>query len=407
MPKLTQQFVQKLLASPKDQVLFDDTIPCFGVRVKPSGAKSWIIQYRNAHGQSKRLTLGRCTVLTPDQARTQAKQKLGAISGGADPAAEKKALRNAITVSELCDEYLALSRNRIKKSTLVMDKSRIERHVKPLLGNRAVASLKPADIETFMKDVIQGKSATVAANKKAHPGRGGKVAGGPGAASRTVSMLGTILERAVQNGVLLKNPTRAVKKPKDNAKSPPFSFATVTKLGKALRDAESEGENKVGILAVRFLLLTGCRRNEVLTLQWGMIDEAAKCLRFPDTKSGAQNRPVAKTALDLVIATKSKSARNTGYVFPGASRKGHLVGLPRIWSRICEKAEISGVSLHGLRHWFASAGAEMNHSDLVIAGLLGHKIRGVTARYANAPDTALTGAAEAIAQRLGEALAKT
>jgi integrase len=80
------------------------------------------------------------------------------------------------------------------------------------------------------------------------------------------------------------------------------------------------------------------------------------------------------------------------------------VGLPKVWQRIAARAEIRGVSIHGLRHWFASAAAEMNFSELTIAGLLGHHVRGVTARYATTPDSALLAAADRVSARLYEAL---
>ena len=73
-----------------------------------------------------------------------------------------------------------------------------------------------------------------------------------------------------------------------------------------------------------------------------------------------------------------------------------------MWARVTNKAGIADVSLHGLRHWFASAAAEMNFSELTIAGLLGHSVKGVTARYATAPDSALLSAADRVSQRMSD-----
>jgi len=413
MPKLTKRFVDtaQALSDGSDAVFWDDAVTGFGLRVKASGAMSWLVQYRNAHGVSRRLTLGRAGVMTPDQARKEAKQKLAAVDRGQDPADESAQARKAKTVAQLCDEYLKAEANRIKPSTLAMDRSRIEAHVKPLIGARVVASLKPADLERFLQGVIKGKTA-----KKLKPGkrpRGGLAAGGPGVGSRTLGMLGTILQRAVRDGLLPSNPARGIKRPKDQPKAPLFSFERVKQVGNVMRVIEKNGGvsleiSRPGTLtghrAVRCLMLTGCRRSEILTLQWGDVDFAGRCFRFRDTKTGKQVRPVGRVALDHLASFKPKDVKPGDYVFTGASKAGHFVGLPKSWARIAAAAEIGDVSIHGLRHWFASAAAEMNYSDLVIGGMLGHAKRGVTGRYANTPDAALASAADLVAARLQGAL---
>jgi integrase len=385
--------------------VFDDELPGFGVRVKASGAKSWLIQYRNAHGRSRRFTFARYGVLTPDKARKRAKGILGDVSKGADPAAEKRSARAAATVAELWDQYLEAGKGEIKESTLAVDRSRIERHVKPLLGSRAVASLTPADMEHFVRDVMTGKTAPKAAPKKGEKRkRGGVTTGGPGVASRTLGMLGTILQRAVRDGALASNPVRGVKRPKDKAKKPPFSFEAIAAVGDAIRAREAAGENISGLRAIRFLILTGLRRMEALTLTWGLVDRRARCIRFADTKSGAQTRPLGRAPLDWLASFEPKDVKGTDYVFPGAEDGKHLVGLPKVWERVAKEAKIGDVSLHGLRHWFASAAAEMNFSELTIAGLLGHRVKGVTARYATAPDSALLAAADRVSLRIADVL---
>lgn len=409
MAKLTKRFIDALKApqSRSDVVLFDDEVPGFGIRVKPSGAKSWLIQYRNGHGQSRRLTLGRHGVLTPDQARRQGKLKLAEVAKGADPVAERKAARGAITVAALCDEYLEAGKGRIKASTLAMDKSRIERHVKPLLGARPVASLTPADLEKFLRDVMRGKTVPKRAPPTDGQGkrmRGGQITGGPGVAARTLGMLGTILERAVRDRVLASNPARGIDRPKEQSKKPVFSFAAVAALGEALRECEADNENLTGLRAIRFLMLTGLRRMEALALTWGMVDRSGRCIRFDDTKSGRQTRPIGRAALEWLATFEPDAVSPTDYVFPGAVTGKHLVGLPKIWARVADRAELTDISLHGLRHWFASAAAEMNLSELTIAGLLGHHVKGVTARYATVPDSTILAAADRVSVRLRTAL---
>src|SRR5262249_6791482 len=142
-----------------------------------------------------RLVIGRVGTLTPDEARKLASDALRAATRGSDPSAERHALRGAITVSDLCDRYLADAKGRIKASTLAMDKSRIETHVKPLIGRFTVRSLTSADIERMKADIISGKTA----KPRKKEGRGGVATGGAGVAARTVGMLATILEYARQS----------------------------------------------------------------------------------------------------------------------------------------------------------------------------------------------------------------
>jgi integrase len=408
--KLTKRVVDALRPDPdgRDVIHFDSAVPRFGVRVKPSGVKSYVLQYRNKFGRLRRFTLARVGDLTPEQARERAGKLRAAIADGADPSGERKGARNALTVAELCDEYLVAGKGRIKASTLAVDRSRIERHVKPLLGSRAVAELRPSDLEKFLRDVLSGKTAPESPTKGKGRGkraRGGQTTGGPGVASRTLGMLGTILERAVRDGTLEKNPARGIARPKDQPKRPAFSFEAVAAVGKAIRELEAAGENVTGLRALRFLLTTGTRRMEALTLKWGTIDRKARCLRFDDTKSGKQTRPVGRAALEFLAGFEPENANPSDYVFPsGASKAGYLIGLPKVWARVAKRAKIEGVSLHGLRHWFASAATEMNFSELTIAGLLGHTVKGVTARYANAPDSALLAAADRVSLRISEVL---
>jgi integrase len=111
-----------------------------------------------------------------------------------------------------------------------------------------------------------------------------------------------------------------------------------------------------------------------------------------------------RAALDHFASYKPKNAEPGDFVFPGSSEAGHLVGLPKMWERIADRADIENVTLHGLRHWFASAATELGYSDLIIGALLGHAKKGITGRYATAPDPALVAAADRISLALARAM---
>jgi integrase len=141
---------------------------------------------------------------------------------------------------------------------------------------------------------------------------------------------------------------------------------------------------------------------EALALRWEEVDFKARCLRLSDTKTGPQIRPIGRAALELLDSLPRYE--NQPYVFPSKTEEGHFIGLPHFWERMAKRAGVKGVSLHGLRHWFASAAAELNYSELTIAGLLGHHVKSITARYATAPDRALLVAADSVAAHVGKIL---
>ena len=403
MPKITKRVVDALRPDRSGKDVFqwdagDGALKGFGIRMKPSGAASYLVQYRNKEGRTRRLVIGKVGTLTPDEARTLASDALKAATKGGDPSAERHAVRGAMTVSDLCDLYLAEAKNRIKASTLAMDRSRIETHVKPLIGRFTVRSLTAADIERMKADIIAGKTAKPR-NKE---GRGGIATGGPGVAARTLGMTGTILEYAKRLKLIKDNPARGVKKPPDRKQRRFLTLEEIAKLGGQMRQAEAAGENATALAAIRLLLLTGLRRMEALKLPRAWVDGRTPCIRFEDTKSGAQLRPIGAEAVKLIEAQPVRDG--CAWVFPASHGDGHFVGLPKVLERICAKAELEGVTVHVLRHSFAASAAEMGFSELTIAGLLGHSVPGITARYAHVPDAALVAAADRVATRIASSL---
>ncbi|TXM93553.1 site-specific integrase [Methylobacterium sp. WL116] len=392
MPKITKRLVDAIEPDPTREVqVWDSELKGFGVRVQPSGVASYFVFYRTEEGRQRKLTLARVGAVTPEEARRAAREKLGASTKGEDPSADRRRIRHAVTVAELCDLYLEDAKGRVKASTLAMDRSRIDRHVKPLLGARRVPVLTSDDVEAMHRDIAAGKTAA------ARAGIGGITTGGKGVAARTVGMLGTILEFAKRKKIITANPARGVQRAPDGKQRRFLSAAEIRRLGAAMREAENQGETAVGIAAVRFLLLTGCRRMEALALPRAWLDEEHNCIRFGDTKSGAQLRPIGKAAFAALPALTASP-----WAFPGERGAGHFVGLPKVLDRLCERASLQGVTLHVLRHTFAATAAGMGYSELTIAGLLGHRVPGVTARYAHVPDAALVAAADRVAMLIWE-----
>lgn len=393
MPKLTKRIVDALEPDPSaERTVWDTELKGFGVRMMPSGVASYIVKYRTAENRQRKMTVGRVGTLTPEEARQLARERLTDVSKGGDPSAERKQLRKTATLSEVCEDYLVEAKARLKPNSYLTNSSNINVHILPLLGNQSVASITRADVTKMQADIIAGKTA------KMRKGRGGNTTGGPSAAHRATVMLGAILEYARSHGAISENVAFGVRKPKTNKQKRYLNDEEIGALGKTLAGADAE--SAVAVAAVRFLLLSGCRRMEVLSLPIKWIDKANGCIRFGDTKTGAQIRPIGKKAFDVLDDIDSRN----GWAFPAEVGDGHFVGLPRVLARLCKTAELDDVTIHVLRHTFASVAAGMGYSELTIAGLLGHSVPGVTARYAHVADSALVSAADAVSERISSLL---
>ena len=157
--KIIKRAVDALGPGELDAFLWDTDIKGFGLKVTPAGKKIYILQYRIG-GRLKRYTIGRHgSPWTPDSARKEAGRLLGLVADNKDPAETKAAAKNEKTIAQLCDQYLAEGCATKKASTLAMDRCRIERHIKPLIGRMRVGVVTRADITRFMQDVAAGKTA--------------------------------------------------------------------------------------------------------------------------------------------------------------------------------------------------------------------------------------------------------
>lgn len=405
--------------------LWDSELKGFGLKVSKHGVKTYFVWYRVGEGrasQRREFTLGRHGVLEPETARAEAIKVLAAANARKDPQAERIKARGELTISALCDRYLADGAGAKKDSTLRADRSRIAAHIKPLLGTRPVSSVTSSDVARFMRDVAAGKTAApakpsvAALRAKGLKGAALKTAerrrlkdpaarGGKGTATRTVGLLGAIFAFAVKEGMRPDNPVRGVERYRDRQSQRFLSADELARLTAAMAEAESTGVNGRGLAVIRLLTLTGARKGEIEGLRWDEVDFERSCLALKDSKTGARIVPIGAAALQAL--NDVERVKGSPYVFPAEGDAGkHYVGTPKVWLKLKEAASLDGVRLHDLRHTFASFGAAGGLSLPMIAAILGHRDVKTTQQYAHLADSPIKAAADRTAAAIQGAMSR-
>jgi hypothetical protein len=262
--KLTKRNVDTLKPAAERFTAWDTDLKGFGLRVTPSGERVYVLKYRIA-GEQRWLTIGRHgSPWTPEQARDEAKRLIGEVARRNDPAVQRRAEREALTFSALCDLYLAEGVSHKKPSTIAADKGRVEHHLKPLLGRKRVTAITRDDLERLLTDVKAGKT-KVDEPERRRPGTLAR--GGAGVAAQCVTLSATILQFAVARNLRGDNPGRGIKKPAIRKLQRFLSEAELGRLADALTRSVEEGGNPYPAAAIRLLALTGARRSEILNLR--------------------------------------------------------------------------------------------------------------------------------------------
>jgi len=418
--KITKRVVDGISPGPTNVVVWDTEVKGFGIVCTPKGVKSYVLQYSVGTGRGapkRRFTIGRHgSPWTAEKARSEAIRLAGLIEGGLDPMAGRQADRAALTISDLADLYLAEGVSHKKASTLKADRGRIEHHLKPLVGKKRVDQITRADVERMMIDVIKGKTAAPIP-KENERRRGTLATGGAGVAAQCVTLLGTLLAFAVQREMRADNPAHGIKKPPVRKLERFLSEVEMARLAIALSTEADASSNPYPAAALRLLLLTGCRRGEIMTLRWEHVSLEHNCLFLPDSKTGKKSIYLSAPAR-AILAELPKMAGNP-HVFPGAlvpkesdtdseqpAEEGRpYAGIDSVWARVRTAAELPGVRIHDLRHSFASIGASGGLGLPLIGALLGHKHAATTARYAHLSADPLRAANEAIGRKIENAMA--
>lgn len=439
--KLTRDVVKRARPETVDGelralLIWDRELPGFGLKVTPAGRKVFVFQYR-LRSVPRRITLGRYGALTVEQARDGwtdkdgvrhdgAKQLAGRVAAGDDPATEKRSARlaaNEATVEKLAAQYLELLAARATPVSVYEYRRVFSKYVNPALGSKPVAALTLRDVSAL---------------HMAHRTR-------PIMANRIVTTLRAFLNWCERRGYRPRgsNPCRDVERFQEQSRERFLSPTEVTALGAALNTAERDGlpvppklrerahgmatarrvkltgrkrrpynrkappraperANPYAVAAIRFLMLSGWREQEALTLRWSDVNLERGTATLGATKTGRSQRRLGPPALALLHSLPRLDG--SPFVFPGSQPGKPLRELKRVWLAARHAAGLDDVRLHDLRHSFASFAVGSGLSLYLTGQLLGHKQAATTQRYAHFADDVLRAAADEVSSTVWAAM---
>ena len=370
------------LAVEKDTVFWDSELSGFGVRVYPTGSKFYVVQTRADGKAGKRVTVGRHGVLTADEARRRAALIISRIKAGEKPVAEpmESVPEDCPTFGELAREWLEKHVDpRCKPKTREMYRVMVERHLVPTFGQEQALSI--------------GRARVVALHHS--------MRATPAMANQVVNALSGIWRLAEDNGRLPegRNPCRTIVKYKNRKRERFLSEEEFRRLGRTLAEAGNlKGVSVHAVAAIRLLLLTGCRKSEILTLKWEEVDLEAGMLNLPDSKTGKRTIPLSPEAVKVLSGIPRIDGNP--WVIPGNTEGKHRRSLHVPWKIVCERAGISDMRIHDCRHSFASRALALGESLPAIGKLLGHSQVETTARYAHLAQDSVREAAARISDSI-------
>ena len=384
--KITKRAVDALKpgADGAEAVLWDTEVKGFGVRVQRGGSKSYIVHYRTGSGRRaplRKLTIGKHGApWTPEKARSEAKRLLGIVETGADPAADKIARKEAPTLGDLAERFLAEHAEAKRKASTATEYRRLlDRIILPALGKRKVIEITRQDVGKLHHSLRQA----------------------PYQANRVLAVLSKMFNLAERWGLRPDglNPCRHVEKFGERKRERMLSPAELGRLGEAL---SAHAGSPYTAAAVKLLVFTGARLSEVLSLRWDWIDLDRGEARLPDSKTGAKTLHLPPPAL-AVLAELPRLDANP-HVIVGHRAGAAMVNLEKPWRAIRAAAGFDDVRLHDLRHAFASVAASSGMGLPIIGKMLGHTQAQTTNRYAHLASDPVKAAAAAVAGKIAAAM---
>ena len=378
--RLTKRTVDAAAPSLERYIVWDTELKGFGLRVEPSGTKSFLIRYRS-NGRKRFLSVGRYGPLTPDVARGLAKGLLASVDCGEDPAEARLKNRKALTVRDLAARFLAEHVDAKRKcSTASHYRGAIDLYLLPKLGSRKAYDLTRTDLARLhlsMKHI-------------------------PYRANHVLAVVASMYSFGSKNGLVPEgvNPALGIERYPEPRRERFLSSDELARLGDAFRRLELEGRHGSGIAALRLLLFTGARLREILNLRWESVDLERGMLFLPDSKTGRKTIVLGAPAIAVLDALD----RAGTYVIEGKNVDQPRADLKKPWAAAIKLADLPNLRIHDLRHSFASVGAGAGLGLPIVGKLLGHSQAATTERYAHLDADPVRRAADMIGDKISAAL---
>ena len=376
--RITQRSVNALSATEREVFAWDRDLPGFGVRVHVNGRKTYVVQSRGPTGL-RRATVGVHGDLDAGGARKRAAGMIDRIKRGEDP--EPRPVAPEPTVGELADRYWRMHVEvNCGPNTAALYRGALHNHIVPSLGEKPIGQVRRDDVAGLHHRLRET----------------------PRMADTAILVLGKMFSLAEQWGLMPvgRNPCRSVRRYGAKRRERFLTPDEYRRVGQALRESEATGFVwPPAVTAIRLLMLTGCRRNEILTLRWSDVDRTTRELRIREGKTGPRLVPLTP-AVKTVLTGVRRRPRNP-WVIVGREPGKRLKHLRYYWCRVRKTAGLDDVRIHDLRHSYATRALSLGEGLSVIGRLLGHTQTASTARY-----THVMGDAErAAAAKVGDSIA--
>lgn len=355
---------------------WDTSIPGFVLECRASGSKAFVLRYTNEYGKQAQRTIGMYGDITYDQARRVAQRWRSEVVLGGDPAAKKAEKKAIPTYAELARQHIAY--NETYQKTPHNTERVIRCHLLPKWGTMRLDEIKSQAIATW----LSGLRKTLA----------------PATVEKIRVTFNRSFELAAKWNIpgAQVNPVRAVPRPRFNNKKERFLTA---QEAERLVAACKESANTQLAAIVQLLLLTGARKNEILKARWSNVDLERRALYLPDTKTGKPRYvPLSADAVEVIKGLRRWE--NCDWLVPSPITRRPFTDVKRPWDTARDKAGLSDVRIHDLRHSAASFMVNSGVDLYAVGRILGHSSPDTTARYSHLDGNTLLSAVEAGAAKM-------